>query len=247
MAKISIRLPTASPHAYLAWVAWWKDTEELIGSDPAAQPDSRWPGGTSPEAPLSRGIIGEHLFLIEGEAKLAIETGRDAIAPELSAEPGHWAQWLRYEKTRRDWLETLALKRLPAQGFPESVETLWRDTMRVLQAVVSDSLVLHNVKLIPEGEPGRFLVRGELEVANLEAVAERLEAELQAGRRLGLDLSGVTFIDSQGVHLLVRLSALTLELGSAPVTVIAPSEEVSRVLAIAVPEGIPGLEIREAD
>jgi anti-anti-sigma factor len=247
MAKITIRLPPASPHAYLAWVAWWKDTEELVGSDLASQPASRWPGGADPGEQLSRSIIGEHLFLIEGEAKLAIDAGRDEIAPELSAETGHWGQWLRYGKMRRDWLEALALKSLPQREFPESVETLWRDTMRVVQAVVSDRLVLHNVQLTPDGEPGRFLIRGELEVANIEAVADRLGTELESGHRLHLDLSGVKFIDSQGVHLLVRLAALATELSLPPVILFAPSEEVSRVLDIAVPEGIPGLEIRPMD
>jgi anti-anti-sigma factor len=243
MTKTTIHLPPATPHAYLAWVAWWNDVEELIGSDLARSPDS----ASGRDSPRPTGIVGEHLSLIELEAKSAIEAGRDEIAPALSAEPDQWNQWIQYGRTRRDWLEALALKKLPDRGFPDTVQTLWNDTMKVIQAVVSDHLVLHNVSLIPEDEPGRYLLRGELEVANTEAVAERLEGDLRAGRRLELDLSGLKFIDSQGVRLLFRLTMSAEELGLTPVTVVAPSEEVTRVLAIAVPEGIPGLEIRSAE
>jgi anti-anti-sigma factor len=246
MAKSTIRLPEATPHAYLAWVTWWKDVEELMRSDLAIHPDPRVREGEGLVEARARGIVDEHLFLIEEEAKLAIEAGRGEIAPELTAEPDQWNQWIRYGRRRKEWLEALALKELPDRGFPESVETLWQGTMKVIQAVVSDHLVLHNVSLIPEDEPGRFLLWGELEVANIEAIGERLEAELRAGHRLGLDLSGLKFIDSQGVHLLVRLAALAAELDLAPVALIAPSEEVVRVLAIAVPEGIPGLDVHKA-
>jgi anti-anti-sigma factor len=242
MAKTSIRLPSATPHAYLAWVSWWKDVEQLIGSDLAEHPVAP-PSGTTDQATSS--IVDEHLLLIEEEAKLAIEAGRNEMTPVLRAEPDQWNQWLRYGRMRREWFEALALKRLPDRGFPESLQTLWEGTMKVIQAVVSDHVVLHNVTLIPHDEPGLFLVQGELEVANIEAVADRLERELRAGHRLGIDLSAVKFIDSQGVRLLVRLSALAEELGLAPVTVYSPSEEVERVLSIAIPDGIPGLEIIE--
>jgi anti-anti-sigma factor len=242
MAKTTIRLPAASPHAYLAWVTWWNDVEELIGSDVAEHPGS---GGEEALPARSRSILDEHLILIEREAKLAIEANRNEIAPELAADPDQWNEWLRYGRMRREWFEALALKNLPDRGFPESLQSLWEGTMKVIGAVVSDHLVLLNVTLIPEVELGRFLLRGELEVANVEAVADRLQTELQAGHRLALDLSGLKFIDSQGIHLLARLAALALELGLAPVSVIAPSEEVTRVLSIAVPDGMPGLEIRQ--
>ena len=245
MATTSIRLPSATPHAYLAWVAWWKDVEELIGSDLGEHPPTG-PRGDSEDQPASRGVVDEHLLLIDQEAKLAIEAGRDQMAPLLRAEPDQWNQWLRYGRMRREWFEALALKRLPDQGFPENIQTLWEGTMKVIQAVVSDHVVLRNVTLIPHDESGRFLVRGELEVANIEAVADRLGSELKAGHRLGIDLSAVKFIDSQGVRLLVRLSAMAEDLGLGPVTVFAPSDEVRRVLNIAVPEGIPGVEIQES-
>jgi anti-anti-sigma factor len=247
MAKSTIRLPAATPHAYLAWVTWWKDVEALIGSDFSGQGVSSRPKEDALSDTRSRGIVDEHLLVIEEQAKMAIESGRDEIAPELRAELDQWNEWLDYGRTRREWLEALALKKLPDRALRDDLETLWRDTMRVIQAVVSDHLVLHNVRLIPEDEPGRFLLRGELEVTNIEAVAQRLEAELQAGHRLRLDLSGVKFIDSQGVALLIRLSRLAGELGLAPVTVFAPSKEVSTVLAIALPQGLPDLEVRGSE
>jgi anti-anti-sigma regulatory factor len=81
-------------------------------------------------------------------------------------------------------------------------------------------------------------------VTNFEAVDQRLESALHHGDRLQLDLSEVTFIDSRGVQMLIRLSALADELDLTPVVLYSPSEEVRKVLLIAVPDGLPGVEVR---
>jgi anti-sigma B factor antagonist len=45
---------------------------------------------------------------------------------------------------------------------------------------------------------------GQIDLANAEAIGAALEPWLSAGGPLTLDLSGVTFMDSTGLHLLVK-------------------------------------------
>jgi anti-anti-sigma factor len=243
MTQVTIRLPSATPHAYLAWVSWWRDVEELLGSDLAKRAASfeAW-GGTAETDPALDSIILEHIRLIETEARLALAEGQEEIAPALSAQTNRWDEWLRYGRRRREWLETLALRGLAVPQFPEDLVGLWRDTLRTVQAVVSDHLVLRNLTIVPEAEPGRFRMGGELDVTNVEAARERLERELRDGHRLFLDLSGISFIDSQGLALLVRLAPVAAERNLSPVRVV-PSEEVRKVLDVALPVGIPGVEV----
>ena len=243
MAEITIRLPAATPHAYLAWVTWWKDVEELLGSD-LGREASLGASMQAPAQPSTQSIVVEHVHSLETQARQAIIDGRDQIRPELRAEGGSWGQWLRYEELRRDWLEALSLRGHAVPRVPEDLVTLWEESLKTIQAVVSDQRVLRNVVIVHEAREGDFRLIGELEVANVEAVAQRLESALLHGDRLQLDLSEVTFIDSRGVQMLVRLGALAEEVDLTPVVMNSPSEEVRKVLLIAVPDGLPGVEVR---
>jgi anti-anti-sigma factor len=243
MAEITIRLPAATPHAYLAWVTWWKDVEELLGSD-LGKEASLGVSMQAPAQPSTQSIVVEHVHSLETQARQAIIDGRDQIRPELRAEGGSWGQWLRYEEQRRDWLEALSLRGHAVPRVPEDLVTLWEESLKTIQAVVSDQRVLRNIAIVQEGRDADFRLIGELEVTNVEAVAQRLESALLHGDRLRLDLSEVTFIDSRGVQMLVRLGALAEEVDLTPVVMNSPSEEVRKVLLIAVPDGLPGVEVR---
>ena len=71
-------------------------------------------------------------------------------------------------------------------------------------------------------------VSGEIDLATSDRLAAAISAAATAGtRRLVLDLSGATFIDSTGVHALLGATEL-----APSVTVRAPSEAVRRVLEI---------------
>jgi anti-anti-sigma factor len=71
---------------------------------------------------------------------------------------------------------------------------------------------------------------GELDVATSDQLINQLEPALQGNGDLRLDLSGVEFIDSSGIHPLVELSR---ELGDrGPVVVHSPSNEVARVFEV---------------
>lgn len=50
----------------------------------------------------------------------------------------------------------------------------------------------------------RVRVRGELDLSTSPRLAETLQREIECGRSVVLDLSGVTFIDSTGLNTLIR-------------------------------------------
>jgi anti-anti-sigma factor len=89
-------------------------------------------------------------------------------------------------------------------------------------------------------EGGRVVVAlsGELDVATVEPVRERLAARRERGQAVLLDIDGLTFMDSSGIKLLVALGRDAGEGWDARVT--RGSDAVRRVLEIAgVQEGIP--------
>jgi anti-anti-sigma factor len=93
--------------------------------------------------------------------------------------------------------------------------------------------------VVLDGLPGGFRVRGDID---LESVAD-LEAAIQS-RPDGvvvLDLRDVTFIDSMGLRLLIRVAARPDV--SPSLVVKNPSRQVLHLLNIAVPGGVRGMEI----
>jgi anti-anti-sigma factor len=242
LTKLTIRLPTAAPQAYLAWVTWWREVEQLLGSELARAPgddDGRAPDGEA------RSIVLQHVQLLEEQAKQASAEGKGTISPELSAEPAEWDQWLDYWRSRREWLEALALRELPEPMVPEDLVTLWERTLQMIGVELAiDVAHLHNLKVVGTGTSGSFRLQGELEVMNVDAVGRHLEKELRAGNRLTLDLSGLTFIDSRGLAMLLQLSELANELDLTPI-VLKTSEVVRRVMEVGLPAPIPGVEIQQ--
>jgi anti-sigma B factor antagonist len=63
------------------------------------------------------------------------------------------------------------------------------------------------VESVPDQpDVGAITVRlsGEIDVANATALTDALEAVSEPGRRLVLDMAGVSFIDSSGINVLLR-------------------------------------------
>ena len=239
---LTIRLPTAAPEAYVAWVTWWRDVEQLLGSEaataiPAGDDDGQVPGREA------RSIVLQHVRSLEEQAKRALEEGKETISPKLSAEPAEWDQWLDYWGRRREWLEALALREIPEPKVPEDLVALWERTLQVIGVeLATDVADLHNLKVVGTGASGSIRLVGELDVMNVDAVGRYLEEELRAGHRLTLDLSGLTFIDSRGLAMLLQLSELANELDLIPI-VLKTSEVVRRVMEVGLPAPIPGVEI----
>ncbi|HEX9312653.1 MAG TPA: STAS domain-containing protein [Actinomycetota bacterium] len=95
-----------------------------------------------------------------------------------------------------------------------------------------------------EGD-GRFEVEGELDVSNAEQLGNALWAELRAGSSVVVDLSGLAFMDSQGLRLLLQLALHAEAAGFGPVVLVNLSPAVRRVLEISLPHGMLGLAVRE--
>jgi anti-anti-sigma factor len=242
MTTLTIRLPTAAPEAYVAWVTWWRDVEQLLGSDTATGIAAWDVDGQAPDRE-ARSIVVEHVRSLEEQAKRASEEGKETISPELSAEPAEWDQWLDYWGSRREWLEALALREIPEPKVPEDMVTLWERTLQMIGVeLATDIADLHNLKVVGTGASGSIRLIGELDVMNVDAVGRHLEEELRTGHRLSLDLSGLTFIDSRGLAMLLQLSELANRLDLIPI-VLKTSEVVRRVIEVGLPAPIPGVEI----
>jgi anti-anti-sigma factor len=100
---------------------------------------------------------------------------------------------------------------------------------------------------IEEGEePGSFVLVGELDISNAPQLAERFKNELRRAGRLTLDTRGLSFMDSQGLRLLIDLGVEASQRDAA-VTVLNCPPQVRRLLDISIPDGIPGVEIVEAE
>jgi anti-anti-sigma factor len=150
---------------------------------------------------------------------------------------------LDYWRSRREWLEALALREIPEPKVPEDLVTLWERTLQMIGVELAiDMADLHNLKVLGTGTSGSIRLVGELEVMNVDAVGRHLEKELRTGKRLSLDLSGLTFIDSRGLAMLLQLSELANELDLIPI-VLKTSEVVRRVMEVGLPAPIPGVEI----
>jgi anti-anti-sigma factor len=89
---------------------------------------------------------------------------------------------------------------------------------------------------------GTLRLVGELDVSNVERVHAQLGEELVACQQLTLDASGLTFMDSQGLRMLIGLGERAGARGWS-VRLLNCSKGVRRTLDVAVPQGIPGVEV----
>jgi anti-sigma B factor antagonist len=68
---------------------------------------------------------------------------------------------------------------------------------------------------------------GELDMANSDLVAETLDGLAGGGQPVVVDLTGLEFIDSSGIHALLRPRP-----GAAPMGLVCPPGNVRRVLEV---------------
>jgi anti-anti-sigma factor len=102
------------------------------------------------------------------------------------------------------------------------------------------------LRIVPTDVRGTLLLVGELDISNVEAVQAQLGEELVACQQLTLDTSGLTFMDSQGIRMLIMLGERAAERGWT-IRLLNSSKAVRRSLDVAVPQGIPGVELIDAD
>jgi len=88
---------------------------------------------------------------------------------------------------------------------------------------------------------GEFRLERDVDISNAEPIRRHLQDALSQSHELTLDVAGVTFMDSQGLQMLLRLGKQAVEERKIVRLVNVP-DQVRRLLDIAVPEGIPGVE-----
>jgi anti-sigma B factor antagonist len=82
----------------------------------------------------------------------------------------------------------------------------------------------------PDGGAMRVRASGELDVASVPHLEGAVSASLAAGGRVVLDLSGLTFIDSTGVKLVLRAIASAED--DAALAIVAPPPLVMRTFEL---------------
>jgi anti-anti-sigma factor len=101
------------------------------------------------------------------------------------------------------------------------------------------------LSIVPLDQPGHYRLEGELDITNADELSELMEGELRAGRHVFLDLSDLGFMDSSGIRALIRISKVGQEVGTPPLVLYSVSAPVRQLLAVALPSGIPGVEIKD--
>jgi anti-anti-sigma factor len=102
------------------------------------------------------------------------------------------------------------------------------------------------LRLEKEEAPGSFRLIGELDASNVPQTTVQLMNELRRAGQLTLDASELTFMDSQGLRMLIGLGTEALQREDT-VALVGCSGQVKRLLDVAVPTGVPGVEIVGAD
>jgi anti-anti-sigma factor len=87
-----------------------------------------------------------------------------------------------------------------------------------------------------------FRLEGELDMSTVEDLSKVLDEDGTAEGPLILDFSGVSFMDSSGLRVL--LEAARNRSGGGRLVILHPASQVQRVLEISIPGGTPGLEVR---
>lgn len=101
------------------------------------------------------------------------------------------------------------------------------------------------LELVPGDRPGLYRLTGEVDVANAPDLLGALMKRLQEDDAIVLDVSGVSFMDSQGLRVVVELATEAQAQSKSPVVIAAPSEPVRRLLDLVIPGGLPQLVVRE--
>lgn len=89
---------------------------------------------------------------------------------------------------------------------------------------------------------GGLRLEGEFDVANAPELAAAIEDLAPEDGPVDVEMSGVTFMDTAGLHALVR-GAQSLD-GAAPVVLVDPPSRVVRLMEIVGVVRMPEIEIR---
>ena len=94
----------------------------------------------------------------------------------------------------------------------------------------------------PSTAPGTVRPQGEIDMATAAMFSEALEEAASSGEQLVVDMAGVTFIDSSGLHVLMK-AAVSLN-GRAPLVLSNVPPPLGRLLTIVGMDALPSIEVR---
>jgi anti-anti-sigma factor len=100
-------------------------------------------------------------------------------------------------------------------------------------------------RAIPTTSPRGFRLEGEFDLSNASSLAELLEASVEAGGDITLDLAGVAFMDSTAIQVLLR-AGKAIE-GTGRVILYRPGSLVSNVLKLIKADRLPGIDVVGAE
>ena len=98
----------------------------------------------------------------------------------------------------------------------------------------------------PLEEGSGLRVSGELDLLTVPQLRDALAGLGGRDRGVVLDFSGVSFVDSSGLGLLISTAGRQRPDAGGSLVVRSPSPTVRRLFGIAIPDGIPGL-VLESD
>jgi anti-anti-sigma factor len=96
-----------------------------------------------------------------------------------------------------------------------------------------------------DSSTGTLHPSGEIDVSTAPRLLQGLEEARATGRQIVVDFGEVTFIDSMGLHALIR-TAVSLD-GAAPLVLERVSPFIVRLLKIVGMDELSSLEIRSAE
>jgi len=94
--------------------------------------------------------------------------------------------------------------------------------------------------------PGLYQVAGELDLSNANQLETQLKDGLSRTERLELDFSQVSFMDSSGLKVILRLARDAEARGTSPIVLSSLSPVVSRLFQLVLPNGCPQIRVEPA-
>ncbi|HEY1329844.1 MAG TPA: STAS domain-containing protein [Actinomycetota bacterium] len=99
------------------------------------------------------------------------------------------------------------------------------------------------LKITPDEPPGTFRLEGEADMSTEDLLLSTLEEARRNGHPIVLDLSGLTFLDSSGLRVFLRVAA-SLD-PAQPLVLRSLTPSVRRVFDLSLPGGVPGIRIED--
>jgi anti-sigma B factor antagonist len=100
------------------------------------------------------------------------------------------------------------------------------------------------LEIVTTEAPRGLRVIGEVDLANADELREALEPEVRAGGDITLDLSGLRFMSSTGIQVIIQ--ALQKLTGRGTLVVISPTSAFRQLLRVTGLERFENLDVRES-